>query len=62
MPLTELTVPVPTLDDLPEIVDQILPDWATNLIQFTLQRSVEPLGPTIFDTVSDPTTSLGTDP
>ena len=61
VPLTELKLPEPTLAQLPEIVDQILPDWAANLIQFTLQGWVETLGPTIFDSVSDPTTTLETD-
>lgn len=61
VPLNELAVPVPTLDDLPDLIEN-LPAWVTNFIRFALQLTLEPLGQRILDTVSDPTTSIGEDP
>ncbi|HEY0648069.1 phospholipase D-like domain-containing protein [Phenylobacterium sp.] len=62
VPLSELKLPEPTLAELPSMVEQVLPDWASNLIQFSLQNWIEVLGPTIFDSISDPTTTLETGP
>jgi hypothetical protein len=57
MPLTELAVPVPTLNELPTAFE-ILPLWARQLLQFTLQNTLELFSQRIFQTVSDPTTRL----
>jgi hypothetical protein len=61
IPLNELAVPVPTLNDLPELIEQ-LPAAVSNFIQLTLQVALEPLGERIFNTVSDPTTTLENQP
>lgn len=57
VPLDELAVPVPTLNDLPELIEQ-LPAAVSNFIQLTLQVAVEPHSEQIFNTISDPTTAL----
>jgi len=57
MPLTELAVPVPTLGELPTAFE-VLPTWARQLLQFTLQNSLEVFSQDIFNTLSDPTTRI----
>ena len=57
IPLNELAVPVPTLNDLPEIIEQ-LPAAVSNFIQLTLQVAVEPHSEQVFNTISDPTTGI----
>ncbi len=59
VPLGELAVPVPTLNDLPDLIEK-LPPFVSNLIQFTVQNALEPFGQDIFNTLSDPTTALET--
>jgi len=62
VPLTELAVPDPTLDKLPEMIEKAIPTIVLNTIKLTLQIWIETLGPDIFDRVSDPTTTLETAP
>ena len=57
MPLTELAVPAPTLGTLPTAFE-IIPLWARQLLQFTLQNTLEMFSQDIFNTLSDPTTRL----
>ena len=54
-------MPVPTLNDLPEIIEK-LPAAVSNFIQLTLQVAVEPHSEQIFNTISDPTTALENEP
>ena len=61
VPLNELAVPAPTLSELPELIEQ-LPSAVSNFIQLTVQVAVEPLSDRIFNTVSDPTTTLESEP
>ncbi len=61
VPLGELAVPVPTFNDLPEIIEK-LPAAVSNFIQLTLQVAVEPHSEQIFNTISDPTTALEDEP
>jgi phosphatidylserine/phosphatidylglycerophosphate/cardiolipin synthase-like enzyme len=61
VPLNELAVPVPTLSELPDLIEQ-LPSAVSNFIQLTLQVAVEPFGDRILNTISDPTTALQSEP
>ena len=59
--LSELSLPTPTLSDLPDIVKAI-PDWVKNLLQFSLETTLEAFSDDIFNTLSDPTTTLEDNP
>ncbi len=57
VPLSQLKVPVPTLDTLAESLKAI-PTWAAQLLQFTVQGALEAESDAIFNTLSDATTTL----
>jgi phosphatidylserine/phosphatidylglycerophosphate/cardiolipin synthase-like enzyme len=60
-PLTELALPTPTLNDPPGLMD-ILPTWAKDLLQLGVQVTLEAFSKDIFNTLSDPTTTLDPNP
>jgi phosphatidylserine/phosphatidylglycerophosphate/cardiolipin synthase-like enzyme len=62
VPYSELKVPVPKLDELPGVVEQVLPSWATDTIKFSLQLFLEANSNKIFNTAGDPTTSIEMNP
>jgi hypothetical protein len=56
-PLTELALPTQTLNDMPGLMD-ILPTWVKQALQLGVQTTLEGFSKDIFNTLSDPTTTL----
>ena len=52
-----IKIPTPTLGSLPELFE-IIPTWARQLLQFTVQNVLELKSDDIFNTLSDPTTGI----
>jgi phosphatidylserine/phosphatidylglycerophosphate/cardiolipin synthase-like enzyme len=57
VPLTELKVPEPTIDELPGPLEK-LPERARDIIKLRVQTWIEARGQDIFNTLSDPTTGI----
>jgi phosphatidylserine/phosphatidylglycerophosphate/cardiolipin synthase-like enzyme len=60
-PLNELALPTPTLNDMPALMD-VLPEWVKQVLQLGVQVTLEALSKEIFNTLSDPTTSIDPNP
>ena len=60
-PLSELELPVPSMNDLPAFFDMV-PPAVKQFIQFGLQLTWEALSDIIFNTVADPTTGIEPNP